>query len=323
MSAFSTPVDRTAAWGSNRVVPVYTVTAEDRSWFDRCRRAWDLGALARRGLEPAGPQQQERDREPLEAGLLAALAVHYYPGMWTWDRGVVDPLVDAAYEQAQGPPEGRALLRRYRLWAPTVDDFTPIRVQFDLDVAVPDPGDPARSLAAGDGRRVRYRDRVHLAVLDEDQRCWLVEHRVVRAFADPDELALDERGLLACWAWQDTELAIPVAGNRYTELRIDPPGLKRTVARRSPRAVAAAAARLGRTAVTMLDAEDAPDPTPDWSHCQRCPFREPCIVLQRGDDASALLASGYVRRPPDDLEEGRLGGTSWGMGRGARPPRFG
>jgi hypothetical protein len=64
------------------------------------------------------------------------------------------------------------------------------------------------------------------------------------------------------------------------------------------------------------------DPTPIWSSCEQCLFRSPCVRLQRGEDASALLATGYERRPPDDLEEGRLGGTSWGMGRGARPKRF-
>jgi hypothetical protein len=45
--------------------------------------------------------------------------------------------------------------------------------------------------------------------------------------------------------------------------------------------------------------------------------------LNRGEDASDLLAECYRERPPDQLEEGRLGGISWGMGRGAAPPHFG
>ena len=42
--------------------------------------------------------------------------------------------------------------------------------------------------------------------------------------------------------------------------------------------------------------------------------------MNRGDDAEGLLATAYDARGPDLLEEGRLGGMSWGMGRGAAPP---
>lgn len=317
--SFAPPLTSIGQQASNRLVPTYTVTAEDRGWFDRCRRAWDLGARARHDLQPVVPAPSDR----LGAALLDALAVHYFPGMWAWDRTIVGPLVAAAYDQGGGPELGRKLLGRFQQWAPTVDDFTPIRVQFDLDVPVPDPADPDRHLLSPSGERVRYRDRVHLAVMgDEDDRCWLVEHRLVDRFADGDELVLDERGLVACWAWNETELALPVAGTRYTELRLDPPGLKRTLVPRSPAAIAGAAARLGRTVVAMVADDVSVDPTPAWSHCRRCPFRSPCVVMQRGEDASSLLAAGYRQRPPDDLEEGRLGGTSWGLGRGARPKRF-
>jgi hypothetical protein len=319
MGVFCTPVDRGLGPSSNRAVPTYTVTADDRRWFDRCRRAWDFGAQARQGLRPlvAAPT------DPRPPAFVEALAVHYFPGMWAWDRAIVEPLVTAAYDRAGGPEDGRPLLGRFQRWAPTVDGFTPIRVQFDLDIPVPDPADPEHHLVAPTGERVRYRDRVHLAVLDdEDQRCWLVEHRVVEDFADGDELVLDERGLLACWAWNETELALPVAGTRYTELRVDPPGFKRTVVPRTSKAIAAAAERLGRTVLAMLDSADGVDPTPIWTHCQGCLFRSPCVLMQRGEDASQLVAAGYVRQPPDDLEEGRLGGVSWGMGRGAAPRRF-
>ena len=30
----------------------------------------------------------------------------------------------------------------------------------------------------------------------------------------------------------------------------------------------------------------------------------------------------FRARPPEELEEGRLGGSTWGMGRGAMPVRF-
>ena len=44
--------------------------------------------------------------------------------------------------------------------------------------------------------------------------------------------------------------------------------------------------------------------------------------MQRGEDAGRLLTTGDERRPPDDLEEGRLGGARWSLGRGVRPPRW-
>jgi hypothetical protein len=40
--------------------------------------------------------------------------------------------------------------------------------------------------------------------------------------------------------------------------------------------------------------------------------------MNRATTASLLTA--YDVRGPDLLEEGRLGGMSWGMGRGAAPP---
>ena len=72
----------------------------------------------------------------------------------------------------------------------------------------------------------------------------------------------------------------------------------------------------------MLDPAVDVDPTPAWSHCRVCPFRIPCVAMQRGEDAGRLLATGCERRRPEDLEEGRLGGTSWSLGRGARPRRW-
>ena len=148
---------------------------------------------------------------------------------------------------------------------------------------------------------------------------------MVDHFGDRDELALDERALFASWAWEQIELSAVVAGVLHTELQPDPPGVRRTVVPTSPAAKAAAAARLGAAIVEMLDPELDVRPTPAWSHCSRCWFRAPCLAWQAGDDreARALLSRSYRPRPPDVLEEGRLGGVSWSVGRGAAPPRFG
>ncbi len=71
-------------------MPSFVVTAADREWFGRCHRAWDLSARGRRRLEPA---DGEPAQPTLARAMVAALAVHYFPGMWAWNRSIVDPLV--------------------------------------------------------------------------------------------------------------------------------------------------------------------------------------------------------------------------------------
>jgi hypothetical protein len=311
------PFDRDGSPSSNERVPVFVVTADDREWFARCRRAWDLGALARRSLEPAAP----RPRRSTAQGARDALAVHYFPGMWTWDRGVVDPLVRAAYERGGGGAEGMPLVDTFLEWAPAHDRFTPVRTEADIEVFVPHPERPETNLATRDGSPVRYRDRAALVVVDEDERCWIGAHRLVVEFASDDELRLDEREVTACWAWQQDHLGMHVSGTLYTELRVEPPAIRRTVVARSRTEQERAARRLALQVRAMVEV-DAVEPTPRWEHCRACAFRAPCIAMNRGDDPSALFARDYRPRPADQLEEGRLGGVSWGMGRGAAPPRF-
>jgi len=299
-------------------MPKFVVSPDDREWFGRCRRAWDLGARARRGLVSRAATTEPHGR--LVVALRAALAVHYFPGMWEWDRAIVAPLVRAAYEKAHGPGDGRALLEGFLGWAQDADRaWTPLRVEADVDVHVPDPVLTDTHLATPAGDAVRYRDRIDLVVVDDDDRYWLGEHRVVRDFAADDELRLDERAALACWAWDEIELATTITGVQYTELRIDPPAYRRRAVERSDVEKQGAARRLARIALDMIDPDVRVEPDPSWVHCARCAFRAPCIAMNRGDDAEPLLAT-YDVRGPDLLEEGRLGGMSWGMGRGAAPP---
>jgi hypothetical protein len=61
---------------------------------------------------------------------------------------------------------------------------------------------------------------------------------------------------------------------------------------------------------------------PSGENCPPCPFLGPCRALYDGEDAAPILRAAYRERPPEGLEEGRLGGGAWGMGRGAAPPRF-
>ena len=301
------------------VVPAFVITPEDRRWFTRCRRAWDLGARARRDLEPL-----EGGPDPLGPALRDALAVYYFPGMWTWPRSIVLPLVTAALDRSGATRDERDLMAGFVDWAPDVDRFTPVRVEHDVEVVVPDPVISEQALATTAGDAVRFRERVLLVVVDDaDQSCWLVRHRLADEWASADELALDEDAAVTAWAWHEMELAMPIAGVIHDELRADGPSFRRTVVPLSAEQVGAAGRRLGRTAMAMLDAVDLrPDPTPDWSHCRACPFRPPCLAMNRGEDAEPLLAAHYRVRPEEAPVEGRLGGRTWSTGRGARPNPF-
>jgi len=205
-----------------------------------------------------------------------------------------------------------------------VDRFTPVRVEHDVEVVVPDPVISEQALATVAGDAVRFRERVLLVVVDDaDQSCWLVRHRLAEVWASADELALDEDAAVTAWAWHEMELAMPIAGVIHDELRVDGPSFRRTVVPLSAEQVGDAGRRLGRTAMAMLDAVDVrPDPTPDWSHCRACSFRAPCLAMNRGEDAEPLLAAHYRVRPEEAPVEGRLGGRTWSTGRGARPNPF-
>jgi len=64
-------------------------------------------------------------------------------------------------------------------------------------------------------------------------------------------------------------------------------------------------------------------PSPSVANCAPCPYREPCIAVNMGTDEQAILEANYRNRGPEEIVEGRLGGVTWSMNRGARPPKFG
>jgi hypothetical protein len=78
--------------------------------------------------------------------------------------------------------------------------------------------------------------------------------------------------------------------------------------------------RLATEALEMLDTELPLYPTPAPEHCGVCDFRSPCLALNEGADAEAIVKTNYRVRPPEGPEEGRLGAVTWSMSRGAAPP---
>jgi hypothetical protein len=303
------------------------ITAADRQEFKRCRRAWDFGSRLRQGWEPDG------DPAPVDpaAAVRAALAVWYFPGMWEWGREIVRPLAIEAHRRvtAGWPAEherlasaGEALLGRYFDWAPAADVFTPLRVATDVEVSIPDPHDPRRDVGTADGAAVRFADRVDLVVVDPFNAYWAVEHCIGDSWAAPDALLLDEAGAAWCWAWGRSYLGMDIAGVIYNELRTDGE-FRRTQVSRGLAELERVRHKLGCEAHDMTRADVAVYPSPSWDRCSTCVFRPPCIALDTGADAEAVLEAGYRRRPPAQVQEGRLGGSTWSMGRGAAPPKFG
>ncbi|MGI8720644.1 MAG: hypothetical protein ACR2JG_00300 [Geodermatophilaceae bacterium] len=208
----------------------YRVSALERAAFKRCRRQWDLGSTNRQRLqaldpEPIEPNQSIRD----------ALAVYYYPGMWDWQSSIVLPLVRKAFMRsiAAAPPSadrmqaldlGTELLERYFDWAPSVDDFGPLRIEADVEVIVPDIRERGRGLLSPDGRRVLYTERVAMVSADVDDEYWLVVHHVGADWQDIESLLLDEAAIAACWAWEQSYLGMDVAGTIHNEMLLSPSG---------------------------------------------------------------------------------------------------
>lgn len=237
----------------------YTVTSWDRATFKRCRRAWDLGSRERQNLEPVLPAQPF----DLEEALRYSLTVYYFPAMWDWSRGIVRPIALDGFgksmreqreryerhrrltpEQERDWTEsmelGDALLRAYYDWAPTVDHFETLHVEFDVDVTVPDPVIIGHGLITPDGDAIYYRERLELLVVDENDLFWLITHRITGAdWADVDQLVLDEEALAQCWACEQYYMKVRIAGTIQNELRTGlAPPRSRPVVETSPEALA-------------------------------------------------------------------------------------
>jgi hypothetical protein len=230
-----------------RALTMATVfTTSDLRSFKRCRRAWDLGSPSRQNLAPNGPLRPFE----VDTAIRDALAVYYYPGMWSWPRKIVEPIAFGKYAESMSRqleghdqrfgtsdedrelfermrPLGETMLRRYFEWAPSVDWFHSVRVDTDFRVNPPDPDHPGDGLVAG-GHAVRYAGRIDLLAVeqavwrrqqDDDTVYWIVHHRVAgEEWAALGDLLLDDRGTSSSWAGQDAA-RVRVVGVVYNELR--------------------------------------------------------------------------------------------------------
>jgi PD-(D/E)XK nuclease superfamily len=97
---------------------------------------------------------------------------------------------------------------------------------------------------------------------------------------------------------------------------------RRTRVPRDRAELAAMGTRLAAEALEMVDPDLPVYPSPSPEHCGSCQFVAPCLAMERGGDVGAVLEAGYRDRGPERVEPGRLGAATWGIGRGAAPPRF-
>jgi hypothetical protein len=100
------------------------------------------------------------------------------------------------------------------------------------------------------------------------------------------------------------------------------PGFRRTWVRHRPDDVRAAGQRVAVDLAVMLQPDTDVSPEPYDRNCRPCPFLDPCQAERAGHDPSRILRARYQPRPAGGAEPGRLGGSAWGMGRGAAPPGF-
>jgi hypothetical protein len=217
----------------------YLTRPRENRLFRQCRRAWDLAAGERQHYEPVEPAQVFDFGEAMHD----ALDVYYFPGMWEWNRAIVRPLAVAGFEKSmrrqraayaqtrdlsadqvhdfdQHLELGARVLERYFEWALEMDRFTPIQVAAQFDINVPDPANPDSGLLTPDRRPIQFRVKIDLAVIDDHELYWLVEHRIIAdpTWPDIDQLRLDEQALTRSWAWQLHFLA-KLEGTIHNELR--------------------------------------------------------------------------------------------------------
>jgi hypothetical protein len=283
----------------------YRVSAQERAAFKRCRRQWDFGSAHRQNLQAVDPPPVD-----LNQAVRDALAVYYYPGMWDWDSHIVLPLVRKAFMRtmaatAPSPQRtadvdlGTDLLERYFAWAPSVDDFGPLKIETDVEALVPDIRAPDSGLLTEAGRRVLYTERIALLAVDAADEYWVVTHQVVPEWQDVESMQLDEALVAACWAWEETYLGMEIAGTIHNEiLRAAPETL-------SPVPTETRTGRPGRGGHDQNEPSGGGRSTPQLQRPERLGSRLPSGGRVEQETAGILRRT-RIRRSRAEIETTRL-----------------
>ena len=221
------------------------IRTSDRGIYKNCRRKWDFHSKLRQGYQPLVAP------EPFEFGtaIHAALEVYYEPDFWEADRSVIrqaalqcfrdvvaehrrnylkfikqeDMSIEKEEEFEARLTLGTGMLEHYFEWAPTMDNFTPRKVEIEFEVPVLDPqGEPAfRRYVDDDGcvvdTPIVYQGRVDLLIEDQRGHYWIVDHKTAAQFGGTDHLDMDEQCGSYIWALRRM-LQLPIAGVIYNQL---------------------------------------------------------------------------------------------------------
>ncbi len=124
---------------------------------------------------------------------------------------------------------------------------------------------------------------------------------------------LPSRGLYK-QAVRDPEHRVEQQGNVF---------FRRTAIARSQTELENAGRQIALEALEIADPDRPPYANPVWETCSACTYRPPCMAMNEGADAGAILESSYRKRTDDEFEPGRLGGSTWSVDRGSVPPNLG
>lgn len=350
----------------------YIIRASDRKIFKRCRRAWDLGSRSRQNYEPLIPLQVF----DFERAIHDALAIFYFPGTWEWNRLIVLPQVIKAFHNSMETQRtlyskkieltndeerewnkhlelGENMLKRYFQWAPVVDDLSPIRVETDFDVNIPDLLNPDMDLVVSDPKGVeghfipvRFRGRIDLLIMDEKNRYWIIKHRLVEdEFTDIEHLLLDTQSTVNCWALEQYFIGMKIRGVIYNELskNLDKPQFlhkerfsdsrkyikqagnetfRRTQIPKSRSEIANIRRQIALEALDITDPEIRLYPNPTEENCTACAYRKPCIAMNENVHVNEVLEAHYKKRTDEEFKAGGISSSTFSTNRGAIPPKI-
>lgn len=218
----------------------HVIRTSDRGTFRSCRQEWDWSSKIRNNLEPRARYQ------PFEDGTVwhAAMETYYNPETWhllgtdkeymvhAFTRKSLlieqDKIVKEAtnlYEEDILPDERleeyderykmlSAMLEHYFTWAPTVDNFKPVKIEIEFEVPIIDPKGYAM-LCECHGWPVFYQGRLDGIAEDIYGNYWILEHKTTGQMGDTAWLDLDAQ--CGSYAWAMRELGLLVKGIYYTQ----------------------------------------------------------------------------------------------------------